>query len=64
MSRLDALGGVLYVGRVGGDFLAYDATKKKALYTVRLPWRGFGPTLRSGGYAVLTTGGGVAVVRE
>ncbi|WP_414657096.1 PQQ-binding-like beta-propeller repeat protein [Deinococcus sp. VB343] len=64
VSRLDVHDGVLYVGRVGGEFLAYDVTKKRALYTVRLPWQGFGPTLRSGGYAVLTTGGAAAAVRE
>lgn len=64
VSRLDAVGDVVYVGRVGGDFLAYDVARKKALYAARLPWRGFGPTLRSGSYAVLTGPGAVAVVRE
>ena len=64
VSRLDALGSVLYVGRVNGEFLAYDAAKKKPLYAAQLPWRGFGPTFRSGKYAVLTTPGALAVVRE
>ena len=64
VSRLDVAGSVLYIGRVNGEFLAYDAARKKPLYAAQLSWRGFGPTFRSGKYAVLTTPGALAVVRE
>lgn len=64
VSRLDALGNMVYVGRVGGSMLAYDVGTRKARYQVRLPWAGFGPTLHSGGYAVFTAPDGLAVVRE
>lgn len=64
VSRLDVLGNTLYLGRRTGRLLAYDAAKKKALYSMRLPWPGFGPTLQAGGYVLLTTPGAVAVVGE
>lgn len=64
VSRLDALGDTLYLGRTTGSLLAYDLKNTKARYAVRLPWSGFGPSLRSGEYVVLTTPGQVAVVHE
>ena len=64
VSRADVLGDRLYLGRTDGTLLAYDLAVRKAAYFVRLPWRGFGPTLRAGSYAVLTTVDQVAVVRE
>ncbi|WP_102126003.1 PQQ-binding-like beta-propeller repeat protein [Deinococcus planocerae] len=64
VSRLDAWGNKVYVGRVGGSLLAYDVGTKKARYQVRLPWAGFGPTLHGGNYAVFTAPDGLAVVRE
>ena len=64
MSRLDVLGDTLYLGRTTGSLLAYDLKNTKVRYAVRLPWSGFGPSLRSGPYVVLTTPGQVAVVHE
>lgn len=64
VSRLDVLGDTLYLGRTTGSLLAYDLKNAKARYAVQLPWSGFGPSLHSGEYVVLTTPGQVAVVRE
>lgn len=64
VSRLDVLGDTLYLGRTTGSLLAYDLKNTKPLYAVRLPWTGFGPSMRSGEYVVLTTPGQVAVIRE
>lgn len=64
VSRLDALGTTLYLGRTTGSLLAYDLKNPKPLYAVRLPWTGFGPSLRSGDSVVLTAPGQVAVIRE
>lgn len=64
VSRLDVMGNMLYVGRVGGSLLAFDTATKKALYATQLPWSGFGESTRSSGYVLLTRPGAVAVVKE
>lgn len=64
VSRLDALGTTVYVGRGGGAMLAYDVGTKKARYQLQLPWPGFGLTLHGGGFVVFTAPEGLAVVRE
>ena len=64
VSQLDVLGNTLSLGRTTGSLLAYDLKNTKARYAVRLPWSGFGPSLLSGAYVILTTPGQVAVVHE
>lgn len=64
VSRLDVLGDTLYLGRTTGSLLAYDLKNTKPLYAVRVPWTGFGPSMRSGEYVVLTAPGQVAVIRQ